>query len=135
MFVFFFLEQPLCTRGQYVPQDDHSRSLDVTFTGSSPAVIHKTLQIKLICVLCTKEGLSFQHFLHRKPASFLFSGLCGGLAASSEPLLGPIPSGLMHLKRNKGLGGPQTPFSPLLTRTTPSFITPHLPLKLSRTKH
>lgn len=35
--------------------------------------------------------------------------------ASSEPVLGPIASGLMHLKRNKGLGGPQTPFSPLLT--------------------
>lgn len=69
------LEQPLCTRGQYVTQDDHSRSLDVIFTEGSSAVIHKTLQIKLICVLCTKEGLSFQHFLHRNPASSLLRGL------------------------------------------------------------
>lgn len=70
-------------------------------------------------MLCIKESLRFQHFLHRNPASSLLGGLCGGLVASSEPLLGHIASGLMHLKRNKGLGGPQTPFYPLLTRTTP----------------
>lgn len=36
-------------------------------------------------------------------------------------LLGPISSGLMHLKRNKGSGGSQTSFSPLLTGTAPFY--------------
>lgn len=111
----------LCTRGQYVTQDDRSRSQDVTFTESSPAVFHRTESKRNLFALHKRKS-ELPTFSSQKCSFSLLRGLCGGLVASSESLLGPIASGLMHLKRNKGLGGPQTPFPPLLTGTTPFFL-------------
>lgn len=51
-----------------------------------------------------------------KQLSFTFTG-CG----FSVPLLGPIASGLVHLKRNKGLGGTYTPFFSFTYREHPSL--------------
>lgn len=51
-----------------------------------------------------------------KQLGFTFTG-CG----FSVPLLGPIASGLVHLKRNKGLGGTYTPFFSFTYREHPSL--------------
>lgn len=103
-------EEPLCTRGQYVTQDDQSRSyLQTVAVQELP--FHQTesklstfsyLEIHLLLLPCL-DSFTVAYWL-------LLSSL-----------LGPISSGLMHLKRNKGLGGSQTSFSPLLTGTAPFY--------------
>lgn len=116
-------EEPLCTRGQYVTPDDRSGSYLQT-VALQELPFHQTVS-KLPTLSKSEIHLLLLPCLDSFTVAYW-------LLLSS--LLGRISSGLMHLKRNKGLGGSQASFSPLLTGTA-HFITPHLPLKLPRTKH
>lgn len=114
----FNQEEPLCTRGQYVTQKDQSRSdlqtvalQESTGNALQELPFHQTesklptfseSEIHLLLLPCL-DSFTVAYWL-------LLSSL-----------LGPISSGLMHLKRNKGLGGSQTFFSPLLTGTAPFY--------------